>query len=321
MLACRVLLAIWLAAMAGCASVPFHEPSVSPALASRLPQQVKLTAVPFHPQEPYQCGPAALATVLGYAGIERSVPSLVDDVYVPKRQGSLPTEMLAATRRAGALPYELTPTLDALLQEIAAGHPVVVLQNMRWEFWPQWHYAVVVGYDLSRRTLVLRSDTEARLQMPLADFDDSWRKAQRWAFVVMPLQELPATANESDYVKAAASLELVSPMMAQRAYETALRQWPDSALARIGLGNTYYKMGQLDAAGQAYRQVTQDHPQSADAWNNLAQVLFEQGQASQAWGAAQHAVALGGTRLTTYQTTLDQIERQQARAIRTPSSP
>ena len=60
----------------------------------QLPQQLELTAVPFHPQELYQCGPAALATVLNWSGEQVRPSALVDEVYLPGRQGSLQLEML-----------------------------------------------------------------------------------------------------------------------------------------------------------------------------------------------------------------------------------
>src|SRR3546814_2318796 len=35
-----------------------------------LPRQVELSEVPFFPQEDYYCGPAALATVLAWGGVD-----------------------------------------------------------------------------------------------------------------------------------------------------------------------------------------------------------------------------------------------------------
>ena len=101
--------------LSGCASLP--DPGYESALPAALPQRVELVAVPFHPQQDYQCGPAALATVLGHAGVARTPEQLVAEVYLPQRQGSLQLEMLGATRRAGLLPYRLEGTPQALLAE------------------------------------------------------------------------------------------------------------------------------------------------------------------------------------------------------------
>jgi tetratricopeptide (TPR) repeat protein len=301
----RGLLAILLAGLAGCASVP--RPEYGRELAPGRSEQVELAAVPFFPQEDYQCGPAALATVLQAAGIARSPAQLVEQVYLPQRQGSLQVELLGASRRAGAVPYVLRQQPDDLLREVAAGHPVVVLQELGL-LQPQWHYAVVVGYDLGRKTLTLRSGTERRLVMSVDAFDRSWARAQRWAFVALPPDRLPATAGENDYVAAAAAFERVAPELGLRAYETALGAWPGNLFARLAVGNAAYRAHRLASARMHYEQATLAHPESGDAWNNLAQVLFEQGQRDAAAQAARRAVAIGGPRLATYAATLAVIE-------------
>jgi tetratricopeptide (TPR) repeat protein len=300
------LLALVLLVLSGCASIP--QPEYGSALPPSRPERVELTAVPFFPQGALQCGPAALATVLQSAGIARTPGQLVEQIYLPQRQGSLQFELLGASRRAGAVPYVLRNQPDDLLRELAAGHPVVVLQNVGWPLLPQWHYAVVVGYDLAQQTLSLRSGTVQRLVMPIADFDRSWAKAERWAFVALPPDRLPTTASEPDYVAAAAAFERVVPALGPRVWQTALGAWPTNLFARLALGNAAYRQRQLDDAGVQYRQATVDHPQSGDAWNNLAQVLFEQGQTDKAVQAARRAVGIGGPRLATYAATLRAID-------------
>jgi hypothetical protein len=302
------LLALALLVLSGCASLPPPSPEYGAGLPPSHAGQVELTAVPFFPQEDYQCGPAALATVLESAGIGRTPAQLVEQVYLPQRLGSLQVELLGASRRAGALPYVLRGEPDHLLREVAAGHPVVVLQNVGWLLHPQWHYAVVVGYDLAQKTVTLRSGTIRRLVMPLAEFDRTWAQGERWAFVALPPDRLPATANEADFVAAAAAFERVAPSLAPRAYRTALGAWPKNLFARLALGNAAYRQRELAAAGAEYRQATVDHPGSGDAWNNLAQVLFDQGRADEAAQAARRAVAIGGPRQATYAATLSAIE-------------
>jgi len=298
--------ALLLAGLTGCASLraPDYGTGLPPAQAAR----VELAEVPFHPQEEFQCGPAALATVLQSAGIDRTPEQLVEQVYLPQRQGSLQVELLGASRRAGTVPYVLRPQADALLREVAAGHPVVVLQDVGGLLRTQWHYAVVVGYDLADQTLTLRSGTQRRLVMTVRDFDRTWARGERWAFVALPPGRLPATANEPDYIAAAATFERVTPALGPRAYAGALVAWPGNLFARLALGNAAYRQGRLDDARRHYEQASRDHPEAADAWNNLAQVSFEQGRMPEARQAARRAVAIGGPRLATYEDTLATIE-------------
>ena len=53
-------------ALGGCASLVPQTISLRDAWPAGVPEQVELGAVPFFPQEDYQCGPAALATTLAW---------------------------------------------------------------------------------------------------------------------------------------------------------------------------------------------------------------------------------------------------------------
>jgi len=264
--------------------------------------------VPFQAQDDHQCGPAALSMAFGFAGVARSPQQLNADVYVPERGGSLQVEMLAATRRAGLVAYPLSPNLDALLQELEAGRPVVVLQNLLFEQLPRWHYAVAIGYDLDARQLILHSGANERLVMRMAEFDRTWARGGRWAFLALVPGQMPASANEPEYDAAVANLERVMPERAGPAYESALARWPHDLIARIGLGNIAYVGGRLNVAEDEYRLATQDHADSADAWNNLAQVLHERGRDEEALTAVERALALGGPRKDAYAATREAIQ-------------
>ena len=304
------VLLLWLAVLLGGCAAPQTSALLADASHSAplLQRSVKLEATPFFPQEEYQCGPAALATVLVSAGVKILPEALVPQVYLPERQGSLQAEMLAATRRQGLVAYTLQPRLEHLLQEIAAGRPVVVLQNLSLPMWPRWHYAVAMGYDSERQEILLRSGTTRELPMSLSNFEHTWARSQYWAMLALRPGELPATANEASYVAAAAALERLSPKSAVPAYAAALERWPANALAQLGMGNAAYAQRDLNAAESAYRKLTEKHPDSADGWNNLAQVLHERGRRDEARVAGERAVSLGGPRLEQYRATLAAID-------------
>ncbi len=282
--------------------------------AGRLPSRKELN-VPFYPQKSYQCGPAALAMIFAYDGLSVSSSDLARQVYLPAREGSLQVEMLAAARRAGLLPYVLGGDPDAMLEELAAGHPVIVLQNLRFGVFPEWHYAVVTGYDLAKREILLHSGADRRLAMKLSDFDRSWARSGRWAFVALPPTQLPASADESGFVEATTELEPVSPDSARIAYRTALSKWPDDLIARIGLGNAAYGRRDYAEAEAEYRRAVADHPDSGDAWNNLAQVLYDRGHASEALSAVNRALRIGGDRKAIYEATLKSIKEGTRQAL------
>jgi len=272
---------------------------------------MELTTVVFFPQEIHQCGPAALATVLQATLPAITPEQLTGEIYVPALKGSLQPEILAATRRHGLIPYEITPELDNLLQQVHAGHPVLVLQNLGLSWLPQWHYAVVVGYDLQQQLLVLRSGTERRHAVGLHTFERTWQRAQHWGVVALKPGSLPAQPEEWRYVKAVVGLEKLQRWQElQTAYTTGLAYWPHSVELRMGLGNLHYLQGDKPLAERQYRSVIADNPDYAPAHNNLAEVLAERGAFAEAMDYAQQAVRLGGVHSATYLTTLKAIQEK-----------
>jgi hypothetical protein len=152
---------------------------------------VELVQVPFFPQDEYQCGPAALATVLVHSGVDVTPQQLVDRVYVPDRRGSLQAEMLAATRSQGRVPYVLPGSLAPILAELRAGQPVLLLQNLGLERWPVWHYAVLIGFDPAKEKFLLRSGITRREESSAVPFLASWDRGGRWSMVVVEAGEPP----------------------------------------------------------------------------------------------------------------------------------
>lgn len=277
-----------------------------------LPSRAQLESVPFFAQKEYECGPAALAMVMSAAGVAVTPDALVHQVYLPARKGSLQVEMLAATRQRGLIAYPLKPALKDLLQEVAAGHPVLVFQNLSLPIYPVWHYAVVIGFERERQTLLLHSGRTELLEMSLATFERTWARGEHWSMVLLSPATLPATAQPKAHATAAAALERVHPQAALTAYTRALQTWPTQRAALLGRGNAAYALGQLEQAAQAYRHATEVQPDFADAWNNLAQALLDQGQLVPARQAIDQAVALGEPRLAAYQALKRKIEERSA---------
>ncbi|MGM0675881.1 MAG: PA2778 family cysteine peptidase [Pseudomonadota bacterium] len=258
-----------------------------------MPRQVELDQTPFHPQELYQCGPAALATVLGARGLMVHPDDLVDEVYLPERQGSLQTEMLASARARGFVAYVIEPHMETLLKEVAAGQPVLVFQNLGLNAFPYWHYAVVIGFDLDAEEIILRSGTIRRHVTPMPVFERTWRRGNYWAFVVQPPGQLPTTAQPLPWLRAANALEATGQLdTAATAYQTAARHWPEHPVAWIGLGNTLYALEDHTGAEQAFRQLIQTDPEAHAAWNNLAHVLHARGCGTQALEAVTCALRM-----------------------------
>lgn len=281
-------------ALAGLTGAPVTAPPLR-GPAGDLPAAVELADTPFFPQTGFHCGPAALAAGLGSSGVATTPEALAPQVFTPGRQGSLQADMVTAARRHGRLPIPIDGMTGAL-REVAAGRPVLILQNLSLEIAPQWHYALLVGYDLTAGDAVLRSGTEPRFVTPLTTLEQTWRRAGFWGFVLArPEGPVPATASPADWLAQAAGLERAGRRPeAAGAYRTAIARWPDRPEPRIGLANALYADGDMAGAEAALRTAVAAAPDDAAALNNLAHVLLEQGRLDEAERLAERAVARGG---------------------------
>lgn len=277
--------------LGGCARAPVLLESTQ----RDLPPQTELQDVPFFAQTEYQCGPATLAMVLTHEGVDTSVDELIPQVFIPGRDGSVQPEMLATVRRQERLAIPIRVTMDALLGHLAAGDPVVVMQNLALPAFPMWHYAVAIGYDLPDETLLLRSGEIERHRLSFSRFDATWARSQRWGFVVSQ----PGTLPEG--VTARNALEAISAFEEQHGSEKTLSSWqafserfPQNPTGQFALGNALYADGQPEAALAAFETATSLDPEMGAAWLNLAILQFQQARLADARASLTQAASLEG---------------------------
>lgn len=306
---CHVPFYLAILLLAGCAATPQTEALLSGRTEGTALEH-ELADVPFFPQDEYQCGPAALATVLADSGVAVTPKQLVPMVYVPERKGSFQVEMMAAARRHDRIPYRIEPELKAVVTEVKAGHPVLVLQNLGLDWYPRWHYAVVVGYDVASGDFILRSGDIKRRVTAFKTFENTWGRSQFWGFVLLKPGELPASGREKDYFLAVSEYaEQGTEQQVYAAMAAGLERWPESKYLLMGVGNHYARNQELEHAVMAYEKVLEVEPDYAPAHNNLAWVLGEQGNYAAARLHAEKAVELGGPYLEQYRLTLSELEK------------
>lgn len=303
--------------LSGCSMMLPQTTALTDNRPARLPDSAKLD-VPFVPQDDNLCGPAALKMTMASAGVDVTLDQLKQEVFVPGRQGSLQAEMLAAPRRHGLIAYQLAPQLEDVLREVAAGTPVIVLQD--YGVWPvsAWHYAVVVGYDYPKREAILHSGLKADMRMPFAVLEYLWKQSHYWAMVTAAPDKVPATAKAANYVEAVAAVENLKDLQAARAaYAASLRRWPDDDRAVLGLANTLYATGDFAKAEAVLRPAVERRPDSVVLLNNLAQTLSKLDRNAEALTVIDRAAALGGPFSDAVQDTRREILRHtQAAALR-----
>ncbi|WXL23966.1 peptidase C39 family protein [Ectopseudomonas mendocina] len=204
-------------------------PQLKPETGS-LPERVELVDVPFFYLNDPSGGDSALAALLNHHSV-LTTPGVVKQRLSDLAGGQEPRKALAVV--AGSydqVVYPLATSLDALIQQVAGGFPVLVQLDKTFSG-PGGEFALLVGYDQRERTVVLRRGNVRRLHMRLSDFDEAWAEAGRWAVVILPANNLPAQADRETWMSALRELQMQGRDLAvQRGVSAARAHWPDFRL-------------------------------------------------------------------------------------------
>ncbi len=288
----RCLMVALLLLLCGCQTPPQTMQLLAqpPAIA----RQHLITQVPFYPQQDFYCGPTTLAEVAGFYGKSQGPAAIAPQTFIPELKGSLQIEMVAATRQLGLLAYAQRSSMRQLLSFVAGNMPVIVLQNNSVSWWPQWHYAVVIGYDLDSAELILHTGVTPNYRLDFATFERTWQRGQHWLLLMLPPEKTSAQLDPFLYTKAAQDL-----LSTQRpnaglsagvsagisagvsALQSATRQWPAYWLPYFLLGN-YYSDQQPAQALQWFAAGLHAGRQHIAYLNNYALLLSAQGCHAQA---------------------------------------
>lgn len=245
--------------------------------------------VPFVTPRSDLCGSTSIEMISSYWQSTTSyVPRLSRDeldgrTLIPKKGGTLQAELVATARANGLLVYPLSPTFDALFSELEKQHPVIVLVNRSYSWYPLWHYAPVTGYDAQKQTILMHFSDRPNEALPIKTFSVLWERSGSWGIVLLPPGHLPASASAKMYLRSAYELEKTGMIDdAIIAYQSALKRWPKDIDIHFALANAYYHSHQYTKAEQSYRKLLSLKPRYPLALNNLADLLCRKGRSDDA---------------------------------------
>lgn len=259
---------------------------------SGLPTSIKIDSIPFIKQTQNHCGPASLAMILKAKKYPVDIEKLSAQMMTPGKEGTFTTDVISAVRRQGMIPVKITD-LKSVLTEISQGQPVLVFQNLGFSWYPNWHYAVALGFDLTGPDIILHSGEKKFQKMDMRMFERSWSLTNNWALVVLQPGALAATADDLEHVFGISGLEVLEKFEeAQLSYETVLKKWPQSLAALIGMGNVLYAKEDFQGSASYLIKATTYHPLSRTAWHNLATAQGANGQLRESQASALKAISL-----------------------------
>jgi hypothetical protein len=179
--------------------------SVAPGI-QRLPDRVELNSVPFFKGNVYQSGPGVLASMLSQQGVIIT-PGLLDKpLHLPGGEAKLEQNMQAVARGYGFMVYPLDGELQDLLTQVSAGYPVMLRYTDGSAWWAEPRYAVLIGYNRNKQTVLLHSGMNRRQLMSFSSFTSAWKDAGSWAVLVQGPRQIPAQVDQPRWLNAANDL-------------------------------------------------------------------------------------------------------------------
>ena len=128
--------------------------------------------VPFFRQKRSHCGPAALACVYNFRGVEQDAEEIAERIYSREQKGSLNLQLLIDAREQGLTATMYSGSFEKIKDSVDNDTPLILMTS---EDADLLHYIVVVGYegsDLS--TVILHDGYEPYKQCSRETLEKKW---------------------------------------------------------------------------------------------------------------------------------------------------
>ncbi len=152
-----------------------------------------IEAVPFFPQPrgELMCGPAALASVMGYYGGAGGMDAVAREVYHERLKGTLPIDLFIHAREKGFRAEYYKGGLEDLKEKLSRSTPLILFLNLGIEAYPVGHYIVAVGYNETLQVVLAHSGLEEAKVYGYKRLLRSWSKTGFATLLVTPKPRPP----------------------------------------------------------------------------------------------------------------------------------
>ena len=210
--------------------------AASSATNARVPAAYKITGVPRVKQLTNYCGPAALTAVLRFLGKDITQETVGKAVYDPVGGATNGADMLLFSREQGFAAYSWNSSISDVKSKMAAGLPVVVLQQNSMTD-TSGHYRVFTGYDdAAEKFYVVDPYYDAITELSYSQCEKLWKRMGYWALLVAPTAK-DTFQTELGERNCVVHLDLSYANFKRKDYAVALKE-AQLALA-VEPGNTY----------------------------------------------------------------------------------
>jgi ABC-type bacteriocin/lantibiotic exporter with double-glycine peptidase domain len=140
--------------------------------------------VPFYQQETYQCGPASLAGVLNYWGINVKPQEIAEEIFSTSARGTLNIDMVLYAQKKGLKAQYYKGDREDIERKISDGFPMIVLVDFGFMVYQVNHFMVIIGFN--GHGVVVNSGKDQGRLLSWKDFEKAWEKTDFWTLFIAP---------------------------------------------------------------------------------------------------------------------------------------
>ena len=255
-------------------------------------------------QTAYQCGPAALGSVLHYWGRNEDADTIGSALYRPGTLGVLNFTLATYAKDLGfwaEMPQADEPDLK---EWIRRGIPPIVMLDTGALWARNYHFVVLRGFNDREQIYYANTGQPDTQAIPYAELRKRWGSPGKWCLIVCPARRVRWEGDAARDRELAFFLERSGDLaLAGHWYRASLRKDPDNDIAKFDLGNIYLKTGRWNRAEKIYSELLRKGSLSGRPgigesvlYNNLAWVYLRQGLPSDAARTVEAAFRGGAER-------------------------
>lgn len=145
-------------------------------------QEYVIESVKFFPSDDFQCGPASLAMVLNFLGMEITPEEIAKEIYSKGARGTADFDMIIFAQKKGFKAIQYSGSIEDIKEKIKAQKPLIVMTDEGFWFYKKYHFMVVVGFDTSQ--VIVNSGSERHKKIEFQDFIKKWKKTGYWTLLI-----------------------------------------------------------------------------------------------------------------------------------------
>ncbi len=136
-------------------------------------------------KEDFDCGEGALAIVLTYWGCPKDPAAILNAIFEdkPAKLGSTAKDLADYAQSLGFEAFLIRTDLDDIREQIRKGRPLIVCRKMFGGF---NHYEVVVGYNDTKRHIIIANPAGGVVTCSFKDFTKMHEETDRFTLLVVP---------------------------------------------------------------------------------------------------------------------------------------